>query len=44
MISDEAQAMAGELKYAPLPAEVRALVAERTKVLKAEGKPIAMAQ
>ncbi len=41
MISDEAQAMAKELKYAPLPAEVRSLIAERIKTLKAAGKPIA---
>ncbi len=40
MISDEAQAMAQELKYAPLPAEVRSLIAERIKSLKAAGKPI----
>jgi phosphate transport system substrate-binding protein len=43
MISDEAQGLAKELKYAPLPAEVRTLVAERIKTLKAAGKPIAMA-
>jgi phosphate transport system substrate-binding protein len=42
MISDEAQGMAKELKYAPLPMEVRTLVAERIKTLKAAGKPIAM--
>jgi phosphate transport system substrate-binding protein len=42
MISDEAQAMAKELKYAPLPAEVRGLVAERIKTLKGAGKTIAM--
>jgi len=41
MITDEAQAMAQELKYAPLPAEVRALIADRIKTLKAGGKPIA---
>lgn len=41
MISDEAQSMAKDLKYAPLPAEVRALIAERIKTLKAAGKPIA---
>jgi len=41
MITDEAQAMAQELKYAPLPAEVRALIADRIKMLKAGGKPIA---
>ena len=42
MISDEAQAMATDLKYAPLPAEVRALVAARIKTLKAAGKTIAL--
>ena len=42
MISDEAQAMAVELKYAPLPAEVRTLVAARIKTLKASGKVIAL--
>jgi len=42
MVSDEAQAMAKELKYAPLPAEVRSLVAARIKTLKGAGKPIAM--
>lgn len=41
MITDEAQAMAQELKYAPLPAEVRGLIADRIKTLKAAGKPIA---
>jgi phosphate transport system substrate-binding protein len=43
MISDEAQAMAKDLSYAPLPAEVRTLVAAQIKTLKAGGKPIAMA-
>jgi len=42
MISDEAQQMAKDLNYAPLPAEVRGLVAERIKTLKAGGKVIAM--
>ena len=42
MISDEAQAMASELKYAPLPAEVRTLVSARIKSLKASGKVIAL--
>ncbi len=42
MITDEAQAMAVELKYAPLPADVRGLVANRIKTLKGAGKPIAM--
>ena len=42
MITDEAQAMAVELKYAPLPTEVRALVGDRIKTLKAGGKVIAM--
>jgi hypothetical protein len=34
--------MAKELNYAPLPAEVRGLVAERIKTLKAGGKVIAL--
>jgi hypothetical protein len=42
MISDEAQTMAKELDYAPLPVTVRQLVAERVKSLKANGQPIAM--
>jgi phosphate transport system substrate-binding protein len=42
MITDEAQAMAVELKYAPLPNDVRGLVAARIKTLKGGGKPIAM--
>lgn len=42
MITDEAQAMAVELKYAPLPNEVRALVADRLKTLKGAGKVLAM--
>jgi len=42
MVTDEAQAMAVQLKYAPLPTEVRVLVGDRIKVLKAGGKVIAM--
>jgi phosphate transport system substrate-binding protein len=42
MTSDEAQKMAEDLHYAPLPAEVRTLVNERVKTLKASGKAIAM--
>jgi len=42
MITDEAQNMATDLKYSPLPAEVRSLIAERIKTLKGAGKPIAM--
>ena len=42
MITDEAQSMARELQYAPLPADVRALIAERIRTLRADGKPIAM--
>jgi phosphate transport system substrate-binding protein len=42
MITDEAQGMAKELHYAPLPAEVRTLVAERIKTLKGAGKVLAM--
>jgi len=41
MITDEAQAMAQDLQYAPLPNDVRRLVADRIKTLKAAGKPIA---
>ena len=41
MITDEAQAMAQELHYAPLPTEVRALVADRLKTLKGAGKALA---
>ncbi len=40
MITDEAQKMAGELQYAPLPKPLVALVADRLKTLKAGGKPI----
>jgi phosphate transport system substrate-binding protein len=42
MISDEAQAMASDLHYAPLPAAMRTLIAERIKTLKANGKPVPM--
>jgi phosphate transport system substrate-binding protein len=42
MITDEAQNMAQELEYAPLPAEVRGLIGERLKTLKAGGKVIAL--
>jgi phosphate transport system substrate-binding protein len=42
MITDEAQAMATELQYAPLPAEVRGLITERLKNLRAGGKAIAL--
>ena len=41
MISPEAQQMAAELKYAPLPKEVVALVQARLPTLKAGGKTIA---
>ncbi|HEV7366875.1 MAG TPA: phosphate ABC transporter substrate-binding protein PstS [Gemmatimonadales bacterium] len=41
MISPEAQQMASELKYAPLPKEVVALVQARLPTLKAGGKTIA---
>jgi len=41
MVTDEAQQMAAELHYAPLPAPVAALVRERINALKAGGKPIA---
>ena len=40
MITPEAQAMAGQLQYAPLPAEVIALIKPRIAGLKANGKPI----
>ena len=40
MITPAAQAMAGELKYAPLPAEVVALIKPRIAALKANGKPL----
>jgi phosphate transport system substrate-binding protein len=42
MITPEAQAMAAELKYAPLPAEVGQLVQARLGTLKAGGKAIAL--
>lgn len=42
MITDDAQNMAKELEYAPLPSEVRTLIADRIKTLKASGKVIAM--
>lgn len=42
MTSDDAQKAAEALHYAPLPAEVRTLVAERVKILKASGKAIAL--
>ena len=41
MISPEAQGMASELKYAPLPKEVVALIDDRLPSLKANGKAIA---
>ncbi|MDQ5840917.1 MAG: phosphate ABC transporter substrate-binding protein PstS [Chloroflexota bacterium] len=41
MVTDEAQQMAAELHYAPLPAPVVALVKDRITTLKAGGKPIA---
>jgi len=41
MVTDEAQQMAAELHYAPLPAPVVALVKTRITTLKAAGKPIA---
>ena len=41
MISPEAQQIASELKYAPLPAEVVALVRTRLQSLKAGGRAIA---
>jgi phosphate transport system substrate-binding protein len=40
MITDEAQKMATDLSYSPLPKPVVALIQERIKTLKAEGKPI----
>jgi phosphate transport system substrate-binding protein len=40
MITDEAQRMAQELHYAPLPAPVVALVQERIRTLKGAGAPI----
>ena len=41
VITDEAQQMAVALHYSPLPQPVVALVKERIKTLKAQGKPIA---
>ena len=41
MISPDAQAMARELHYAPLPKDVVALVQARLPTLKAGGKAIA---
>jgi phosphate transport system substrate-binding protein len=41
MITDEAQAMAQDLSYSPLPADIRALIAARIKTLKSAGKVIA---
>ena len=41
MVTDEAQQMAEALHYSPLPQPVVALVKERIKTLKAQGKPIA---
>jgi phosphate transport system substrate-binding protein len=41
MISPEAQSMAAELKYAPLPKEVVTLIQARLPTLKAAGKTIA---
>lgn len=40
MLTPEAQGMAGSLQYAPLPAEVVALLKPRVAALKAAGKPI----
>jgi len=40
MVSSEAQEIAKTLGYAPLPADVAALVKERIKTLKAAGKPV----
>jgi len=40
MITPDAQGMAGDLKYAPLPAEVVALIKPRIAGLKANGKPL----
>lgn len=42
MITDEAQAMARALEYAPLPAEVRTLIADRIRTLRAGGKALAL--
>ena len=40
MITDEAQKMAGDLQYAPLPQPLVALVADRLKTLRGAGRPI----
>jgi phosphate transport system substrate-binding protein len=40
MVTPEAQAMAGQLQYAPLPDAVVALIKPRIAALKAAGKPI----
>ncbi len=42
MITDEAQQMAADLKYAPLPSEIRKLVEARIGTLKASGKVLAL--
>jgi phosphate transport system substrate-binding protein len=42
MITPDAQKMAAELKYAPLPAEVVSLIQARLPTLKAAGKSIAL--
>jgi phosphate transport system substrate-binding protein len=42
MITPDAQKMASELKYSPLPAEVVSLIQERLQTLKAGGKSIAL--
>jgi phosphate transport system substrate-binding protein len=42
MITPDAQKMAAELKYAPLPTEVISLIKERLQTLKAAGKAIAL--
>jgi phosphate transport system substrate-binding protein len=41
MITPDAQAMAAELSYAPLPKEVTALIKDRIQTLKAGGKTLA---
>jgi len=41
MITPEAQAMASDLVYAPLPAEVSALIKDRLQTLKGAGKTLA---
>ena len=41
MVTPEAQAMAGELHYSPLPSEVVSLIQTRLPTLKASGKAIA---